>query len=105
MYAFMHVIFSYEVLSASYLASFVAVCVPCLLPSSCAAESGDGDQAANASAKSRRAITRATREHAAMVHRSSVMCIVGRARLYDLALKDEEVQVGRGELNNCARSI
>uniref|UniRef100_A0A7S3QLN5 Uncharacterized protein n=1 Tax=Dunaliella tertiolecta TaxID=3047 RepID=A0A7S3QLN5_DUNTE len=56
-----------------------------------AAEDTDkGRQAA--SGKVRKAITRATREHAAMVHRSCALCLVGRALLYDKALQDEELQ-------------
>ncbi|KAF5839400.1 Rad4 beta-hairpin domain 3-domain-containing protein [Dunaliella salina] len=56
-----------------------------------AAEDADkGRQAA--SGKVRKAITRAMREHAAMVHRSCALCLVGRALLYDKALQDEELQ-------------
>jgi hypothetical protein len=49
----------------------------------------------NANIKVKRAVTKATREAAATIHRSSVLCLVGRALFHDKALQDEEVQVRR----------
>eukprot|EP00983_Pelagomonas_calceolata_P023817 749835-Pelagomonas_calceolata.AAC.6 len=66
-----------------------------LMHAVCFAAAEDTDKGRQAaSGKVRKAITRATREHAAMVHRSCALCLVGRALLYDKALQDEELQVG-----------
>jgi hypothetical protein len=60
-----------------------------------AAEDCGNDEGQQAAGKVRRAITRATREQAALVHRTSALSLVGRALLHDRALQDEELQVGK----------
>lgn len=42
---------------------------------------------------SRATISKAVRDHAAMVHKSTVLCIVARTRMLDIAADDPEIQV------------